>query len=95
MERKKESDEYAVTWGDRLIEGTSHGIKRTYRSAIYSFHTIFALLNIPTPFSAKKEYPRAQVDIFMALATMASYKAASTCRGAKCAAEDAWLLSGM
>ena len=25
---------------------------------------------------------------------MASYKAASTCRGAKCAAEDAWLLSG-
>ena len=30
----------------------------------------------------------------MALATMASYKAASTCRGAKCAAEDAWLLSG-
>ena len=30
----------------------------------------------------------------MALATMASYKAASTCRGAKSAAEDAWLLSG-
>ena len=30
----------------------------------------------------------------MALATMASYKAASTCRGAKCAAEDAWLLNG-
>ena len=30
----------------------------------------------------------------MALATMASYKAASTCRGAKCEAEDAWLLSG-
>ena len=29
----------------------------------------------------------------MALA-MASYKAASTCRGAKCSAEDAWLLSG-
>ena len=26
----------------------------------------------------------------MALATMASYKAASTCRVAKCAAEDAW-----
>ena len=25
---------------------------------------------------------------------MASYKAASTCRGAKSAAEDAWLLSG-
>ena len=30
----------------------------------------------------------------MALATMASYKAASTVRVAKCAAEDAWLLSG-
>ena len=30
----------------------------------------------------------------MALAFMASYKAASTCRVAKCAAEDAWLLSG-
>ena len=30
----------------------------------------------------------------MVLATIASYKAASTCRGAKCAAEDAWLLSG-
>ena len=30
----------------------------------------------------------------MGLATMASYKAASTCRVAKCAAEDAWLLSG-
>lgn len=74
--------------------GTSQGTKRTYRSAINSFHTIFALLNIPTPFVAKKEYPRAQVDIFMALATMASYKAATTCRGAKCAAEDAWLLSG-
>ena len=30
----------------------------------------------------------------MALATMASYKAASTCRGAKSAAEDAKLLQG-
>ena len=30
----------------------------------------------------------------MALATMASSKAASTCRGAKSAAEDEWLLSG-
>ena len=30
----------------------------------------------------------------MALAVMASYKAASTCRGAKSAAEDAWLLQG-
>ena len=74
--------------------GTSHGTKRTYRSAINSFHTIFALLNIPTPFRSEKEYPHSQVDIFMALATMASYKAASTCRGAKSAAEDAWLLSG-
>ena len=30
----------------------------------------------------------------MALATMASYKAASTVRVAKCAAEDSWLLTG-
>ena len=30
----------------------------------------------------------------MALAVVASYKAASTCRGAKSAAEDAWLLQG-
>ena len=30
----------------------------------------------------------------MALAVMASYKAASTCRVAKCAAEDQWLLNG-
>jgi len=30
----------------------------------------------------------------MALAFMASYKAASTCRVAKCAAEEAWLLNG-
>ena len=30
----------------------------------------------------------------MALATMASHKAASTCRVAKCAAEDKWLLNG-
>ena len=30
----------------------------------------------------------------MALATMASYKAASTCRVAKSAAEDTWLLNG-
>ena len=30
----------------------------------------------------------------MALATMASYKAASTCRVAKSAAEDSWLLNG-
>ena len=30
----------------------------------------------------------------MALAMMASHKAASTCRVAKCAAEDAWLMNG-
>ena len=30
----------------------------------------------------------------MILAIMASYKAASTVRGAKCAPEDAWLLGG-
>ena len=30
----------------------------------------------------------------MALATMASHKAAPTCRVAKCAAEDAWLMNG-
>ena len=30
----------------------------------------------------------------MGLATMASYKAATTCRVAKSAAEDAWLLGG-
>ena len=35
-----------------------------------------------------------QVNVFMALATMASYKAASTVRVAKSAAEDAWLLNG-
>lgn len=41
-----------------------------------------------------KVLPSEQINIFMGLATMASYKAASTCRVAKCAAEDAWLLSG-
>ena len=41
-----------------------------------------------------RAYPKEQVDVFMGLATMASYKAAATCRVAKCAAEDAWLLSG-
>ena len=74
--------------------GTSYGTKRTYRSHINAFNTIFALLKIPSPFRKEKEYPDYQVDIFMALATMASHKAASTCRGAKSAAEDAWLLSG-
>ena len=35
-----------------------------------------------------------QVDVFLALATMASHKAPSTCHVAKCAAEDEWLLNG-
>ena len=74
--------------------GTSSGTKNTYRSAINSFTTIFALLNIQSPFKLKREYPRRQVNLFMALATMASSKAASTCRGAKSAAEDEWLLRG-
>lgn len=74
--------------------GTSYGTKRTYRSAIGSFEVIYALLNIKSPFVKAQEYPTAQVDIFMALATMASYKAASTVRVAKSAAEDTWLLGG-
>ena len=73
--------------------GTSHGTKRTYRSAIASFEVI-ALLNIKSPFVKARVYPIAQVNIFMALATMASYKAASTVRVAKSAAEDTWLLGG-
>ena len=51
-------------------------------------------MGIETPFKSQRTYPEDQVNIFMALAMMASYKAASTCRVAKCAAEDAWLLSG-
>ena len=74
--------------------GTSYGTKRTYGSAISAFNTIFDFLFISSPFMKKQTYPRAQVDVFMALATMASYKAASTCRVSKCAAEDAWLLGG-
>ena len=58
--------------------GTSYGTKRTYRSAIGSFNIIYALLNIRSPFVKAREYPVAQVNVFMALATMASYKAAST-----------------
>ena len=71
--------------------GTSYGTKYTYQSAINAFITIFDLLYIPSPFIATKTYPRSGVDIFMALATMASYKAApaGTCRVAKSAAEDA------
>ena len=74
--------------------GTSYGTKKTYRSAINAFNAIYACLSIPSPLSGKRVYPRRQIDVFMALATMASYKAASTCRGAKSAAEDAWLLNG-
>ena len=77
-----------------LFLGTSYGTKATYRSAINAFNTIYALLGISSPFDRSRTYPPAQVDVFMALATMASYKAASTCRVAKSAAEDAWLLNG-
>ena len=72
--------------------GSSYGTKKTCRSSKNAFKTIFALLNISSP-SRRKVYPRAQIDIFMALATMASHKAATICRVAKCAAEDSWLLS--
>ena len=74
--------------------GTSYGTKATYGSAINAFNRIFSLLALSSPFGKEKVYPPRQVDIFMALATMASHKAASTCRVAKCAAEDAWLLNG-
>ena len=77
-----------------IFLGTSYGTKKTYRSAINAFNTIFGLLGIDTPFRRTVTFQPAQVDIFMALATMASYKAANTCRVAKCAAEDAWLLNG-
>ena len=77
-----------------IFLGTSYGTKATYLSAIKSFNTIFAILKIPSPFTCVRQYPRRQVDIFMALALMASHKAASTCRGAKSAAEDSWLLLG-
>lgn len=69
--------------------GTSYGTKATYRSSVNAFNTIFAVLSIPSPFRDLGRYPRKQVDIFLALAFMASYKAANTCRVAKCAAEDA------
>lgn len=59
-----------------------------------SFSIIFELLAIKSPFCSRRNYPPSQVDLFMALATMASYKAASTVRVAKAAAEDAWLLGG-
>ena len=56
---------------------------------MYAFNIIFSALGIPSPFTPAQDYPARQVDIFMALAIMASYKAASTTRVAKCAAEDA------
>ena len=68
--------------------GTAYGTKKTYRSSINAFNTIFDFLHIASPFLRSMTFPPAQVDIFMALATMASYKAASTCRVAKSAAED-------
>ena len=52
------------------------------------------MLGICSPFKKNRSYPRTQVDVFLALVTMASHKAASTCRVAKCAAEDEWLLNG-
>ena len=45
-------------------------------------------MGIDSPFKNERPYPEKQVNIFMALATMASYKAAATCRVAKSAAED-------
>ena len=74
--------------------GTACGTKKTYQSSLNAFHNIFALLRVNSPFTRNRRYPQQQIDIFMALATMASHKAAATCRVAKCAAEDAWLLSG-
>lgn len=71
-----------------------HFIRHQDHSAINAFNTIFDLLYFPSPFFGTKTYPRPKVDIFMASATMASYKAASTCRVAKSAVEDAWLLNG-
>ena len=37
--------------------GTSYGTKDTYRSSIKSFNTIFALINIPSPFKKKSVLP--------------------------------------
>ena len=77
-----------------IFLGTSYETKKTYRFAIRSFEIIYAPLNIRWPFVKAREYPAAQVNVFMALATMASYEAASTVRVAKSAAEDTWLLGG-
>ena len=69
--------------------GSAYGTKKTYQSSINAFNIIFSSLGLPSPFTTAQSYPARQVDIFMALATMASYKAASTVRVAKSAAEDA------
>ena len=55
----------------------------------FFLHDFFAQLKIPSPIKrSSKRYPKKQVDIFMAVALIASHKAASICRGAKSAAED-------
>ena len=56
------------------------------------FRHYIRVLNIQSPLSGERVYPSTQIDIFMNLA-IASYKATSTIRCAKCAAEDAWLLN--
>ena len=68
--------------------GTSYGTKKTYRSSVNAFNAIYANIGIDSPFKNEKPYPEKQVNIFIALAVMASYKAANTCRVAKSAAED-------
>ena len=74
----------------------SYGTKNTYRSSINAFNRIYAIMGIDTPFRRQKAYLIEQdVKIFLALATIASYKAAVTCRMGKSAAEDAWLLHGI
>lgn len=78
----------------QVFLGTAYGTKSTYLSAITSLNTIFGLLAIGTTFKRHPHHPPTQVDIFMGVAFMASHRAASSCRGAKCAAEDAWLLLG-
>ena len=57
--------------------GISYAKKKTYIFSINAFNMIFVLFTIPTPFRRGKAYPGAKVDIFMALATMASYKVPS------------------
>ena len=55
---------------------------------------IFAILKIASPFGRTAEYPRKQVDIFMALALMESHMAAPRLSGTKSAEEDDCLLLG-